>query len=129
MTEKRFTLAYETNDQNCIWWAVRNGDITLWKEEVVDLLNKQHETIQSLISDSEKYRKLSIQFDNRNKELVSENALLEKENEQLKSSDNLADCECEIAKLRKENEQLKNENAKMKKELSSLAEFNQKAIL
>ena len=58
-----------------------------------------------------------------------DNTALEKENEQLKSSDNLADCECEIAKLRKENEQLKNENAKMKKELSSLAEFNQKAIL
>ena len=30
---------------------------------------------------------------------------------------------------RKENEQLKNENAKMKKELSLLAEFNQKVIL
>jgi len=39
MTEKRFELAYETNDQQVIWWAVRDGDITLWKEEVVDTLN------------------------------------------------------------------------------------------
>lgn len=31
--------------------------------------------------------------------------------------------------LSDENEQLKNENVKMKKELSLLAEFNQKAIL
>ena len=48
MTVKRFTLAYETNDQNCIWWAVRNGDITLWKEEVVDLLNELHEENEQL---------------------------------------------------------------------------------
>ena len=33
---KRFGLAYDHGD----WWAVRDGDITLWKEEVVDLLNK-----------------------------------------------------------------------------------------
>ena len=35
MTEKRFELAYETNRQNVVWWAVRDGDITLWKEETV----------------------------------------------------------------------------------------------
>ena len=35
MTEKRFTLAYEKGN----WWAVRDGDITLWKEEVIGLLN------------------------------------------------------------------------------------------
>lgn len=43
MVEKRFALAYETNDQYCIWWAVRDGDITLWKEEVVDCLNNLYE--------------------------------------------------------------------------------------
>ena len=34
-----------------------------------------------------------------------------------------------LNEIAEENEELKNENAKMKKELSSLAEFNQKAIL
>ena len=36
MTDKRFTLAYEQGN----WWAVRDGDITLWKEEVIHLLNE-----------------------------------------------------------------------------------------
>ena len=31
MTEKRFTLAYEKGN----WWAVKDGDITLWKEETI----------------------------------------------------------------------------------------------
>ena len=44
MTEKRFELAYEKGN----WWAVRDGEITLWKEEVVGLLNKQEETIKQL---------------------------------------------------------------------------------
>ena len=35
---KRFELAYEKG--NC--WAVRDGDITLWKEEVIHLLNELH---------------------------------------------------------------------------------------
>lgn len=40
MTEnKRFSLAYEKGN----WWAVRDGDITLWKEEVIHLLNELHE--------------------------------------------------------------------------------------
>lgn len=34
---KRYELAYENED----WWAVRDGEITLWKEEVVDKLNEQ----------------------------------------------------------------------------------------
>ena len=44
MNEKRFELAYEQGD----WWAVRDGDITLWKEEVVGLLNEQQSTINEL---------------------------------------------------------------------------------
>lgn len=48
MVEKRFALAYETNDQYSIWWAVRDGDITLWKEEVVDCLNSLHEENERL---------------------------------------------------------------------------------
>lgn len=56
MTEERFNLAYETNDQYCIWWAVRDGDITLWKEEVVSLLN-------SLNEENEKLKQLNIPID------------------------------------------------------------------
>ena len=45
MTEnKRFTLAYEKGN----WWAVKDGDITLWKEEVVGLLNALHEENEQL---------------------------------------------------------------------------------
>jgi len=44
MNEKRFTLAYEKGN----WWAVKDGDITLWKEEVIGLLNEQDETINEL---------------------------------------------------------------------------------
>lgn len=42
--EKRFTLAYEKEN----WWAVRDGAITLWKEEVITELNKLHEENQVL---------------------------------------------------------------------------------
>lgn len=44
MSEKRFELAYEQGD----WWAVRDGDITLWKEEVVGVLNEQQAKITEL---------------------------------------------------------------------------------
>ena len=42
--DKRFTLAYEKGN----WWAVRDYDITLWKEEVVDRLNEQYQRIREL---------------------------------------------------------------------------------
>ena len=55
---------------------------------------------------------------------------LEKENEQLKNKLKFfMELNKPYGDIIKENEQLKNENAKMKKELSLLAEFNQKAIL
>ena len=79
MTGKRFTLAYETNDQNCIWWAVRNGDITLWKEEVVDLLNELHEENQYLKSlkwNQDCIKEISIS--------IQQRQLLERENEKLR---------------------------------------------
>ena len=45
MTEtKRFELAYEKGN----WWAVRDGDITLWKEEVIHLLNELSEENEQL---------------------------------------------------------------------------------
>jgi len=53
MTEnKRFELAYEHDN----WWAVRDGDITLWKEEVVDLLNEladENEQLKQQVEDLE----------------------------------------------------------------------------
>ena len=51
MSEKRFELAYEQGD----WWAVRDGDITLWKEEVVALLNElaeENEALKKFIKDN-----------------------------------------------------------------------------
>ena len=56
MTEKRFTLAYEQED----WWAVRDGDTTLWKEEVVDLLNEQDETIKELTQKKNDLKELLV---------------------------------------------------------------------
>ena len=47
--EKRFTLAYEKGN----WWAVRDYDITLWKEEVISLLNALHEENQELRMDND----------------------------------------------------------------------------
>ena len=55
MSEKRFTLAYEQGG----WWAVRDGDITLWKEEVIYLLNKlygENEQLRKELNDCEKFR-------------------------------------------------------------------------
>lgn len=51
-SEKRFELAYSDDG----WWAVRDSEITLWKEEVVDLLNEQEKRIevqQRIISNQE----------------------------------------------------------------------------
>ena len=53
MSEKRFELAYEQGD----WWAVRDGDITLWKEEVVDLLNGLAEENEQLKQEVFVYKK------------------------------------------------------------------------
>lgn len=71
MSDERFELAYEQGN----WWAVRDGDITLWKEEVVDLLNTLHQENQQL-----KHYKLYED----NKRLQTIIADLKEENEQLK---------------------------------------------
>ena len=70
MTEnKRFKLAYKKGD----WWAVRDGEITLWKEEVIHLLNELHKENEEL-----KERVKQLQIDNtvlkkRYGALISEN--------------------------------------------------------
>ena len=48
MADKRFELAYSNDTDNDKWWAVRDGDITLWKEEVVYLLNELYEENRDL---------------------------------------------------------------------------------
>ena len=53
MNEKRFELAYEQGN----WWAVRDGNITLWKEEVVDLLNELAEENEQLKQEIIVYKK------------------------------------------------------------------------
>ena len=56
MTEnKRFELAYEKGN----WWAVRDEDITLWKEEVIHLLNELHEENQELKQELHKIYELA----------------------------------------------------------------------
>ena len=71
MTEnKRFELAYEMGD----WWAVRDGYITLWKEEVVTLLNN--------LSDENEQLQFKLKECHDNK-LFSRREL-EKENERIK---------------------------------------------
>ena len=80
MTEnKRFKLAYEKGN----WWAVRDGDITLWKEEVIHLLNELYEENQKLLTLTNMKKGALV-------EAIKE---LTKENEQLKYH---------IEKLRKE---------------------------
>ena len=76
---KRFELAYEKGN----WWAVRDGDITLWKEEVIHLLNELHEENEKLLTLSNMKKGALV-------EAVKD---LTKENEQLKYH---------IEKLRKE---------------------------
>lgn len=71
MTGKRFTLAYSDDTEKSKWWAVRDGDITLWKEEVVYLLNQLHEENEQLKHDATV--------------LICSNQEYRKENEQLKS--------------------------------------------
>ena len=52
---ERFELAYEKGN----WWAVKDYDITLWKEEVIYLLNQLHKDNERL-----------------NKELVGKNEII-----------------------------------------------------
>lgn len=49
---KRYALAYD----NGTWWAVLDGEITLWKEEVVARLNEQDETIHRLKDAKKSYK-------------------------------------------------------------------------
>lgn len=101
MTEtKRFELAYEKGN----WWAVRDGDITLWKEEVIHLLNELHEENQKLLTLSNMKKGALVEAV---KDLTKENEQLKYRIEELRKE--LSNCEedynmqdMEIKALRKE---------------------------
>ena len=84
MTEnKRFELAYEKGN----WWAVRDGDITLWKEEVIHLLNELHEENQKLLTLSNMKKGALVEAI---KDLTKENEELKQRNDrQAKQLDRL----------------------------------------
>lgn len=64
MTEQeRFKLAYTKDD----WWAVRDGEITLWKEEVIHLLNELHEENEELKKENERLKERVKQLQINNK--------------------------------------------------------------
>ena len=64
MTEERFELAY--NDD---WWAVRDGGITLWKEEVIYLMNQLNDENIKLKQEIE-YYKLCQEEDDRRSRII-----------------------------------------------------------
>lgn len=83
MTEnKRFTLAYKKDD----WWAVRDGEITLWKEEVIYLLNELHEENKRLKQENNQLKKENKELKHHLSELQGENEILNKENAMLKNT-------------------------------------------
>lgn len=54
-------------------------------EIICDLLNELNDKNELFRQNMEEYRKLSLHFERRNNELISDKAFLEKENEELKS--------------------------------------------
>lgn len=77
MTEnKRFELAYEKGN----WWAVRDGDITLWKEEVIHLLNELYEENEKLLTLSNMKKGALVEAV---KDLTKENEQLKQRNTEL----------------------------------------------
>lgn len=81
---KRFELAYEKGN----WWAVRDGDITLWKEEVISLLNVLHEENQKLLTLSNMKKGALVEAV---KDLTKENEQLKHRIEELRKE--LSNCE------------------------------------
>lgn len=98
MTEKRFnvfdvdgTVFLEDHKEGSYHIGEKENVDIPCLNDIADRLNtyadeneKLKEDNMLLIDDSEKYRKLSIQFDNRNKELISENEQLKSEKEHYK---------------------------------------------
>ena len=107
MTEKRFELAYEKGN----WWAVRDGDITLWKEEVIHLLNELHEENQLLHKINEDA--IDFMYDNFDLNIMFTDRELNDICNEMGLE--LSEKGIKINQLEKENEQLKKENEFLKK--------------
>lgn len=124
MTEKRFTLAYETNDQNVLWWAVRDRDIILWKEEVVGLLNELSDKCDFLEIENESLEDGATKYT----ELYHKSL---KENEQLKKDFNSCSHNWGLMydEAKDKIEELSNENEQLKKILGFLKNDNAEDIL
>ena len=106
MTEnKRFELAYEKGN----WWAVRDGDITLWKEEVIHLLNELHYENQLLHKINEDA--IDFMYDNFDLNIMfTDRELNDICNEM---GWELSEKGIKINQLEKENEQLKQYNTEL----------------
>ena len=138
-TEKRFELIWETDEMCNVFDNDLNVNSTISVEDVVDLLNEQHETIQRLNRNIDELLSVNVE-----KELFEENEQLKKAYTQLKHRHSLLhdvciDAECDrdsyrkdIASLEKENEQLKqsNEDARhiLKREFDFATEQRQKHL-
>ena len=121
MTEERFQLSYETNKQYCIWWAVRDGGITLWKEEVVYLMNQLNDENIKL---KEEIQMLKITI-SRNEQYIDrlthkgEWGTRVHENSGLKVKEDDNEHYEELQRLKEEHEQLKSEILKIKELVES----------
>ena len=109
-SEKRFSLAYELGD----WWAVKDYDITLWKEEVVDELNNLNDEIQRLKNKNSHLLEL-LEIDR----IVLEDFDIEDTQGAIKILMDL------YFQTRKENEMLTIENNRLNEELMELESFKQ----
>ena len=81
---KRFELANVLGN----WWEVRDGDITLWKEEVIDLLNELNDENEQL---KQSYKEFEDEcqstfnaMSRKQNDLYRKNFKLKEENERLK---------------------------------------------
>lgn len=119
MTEKRYTLAYKKGD----WWAVKDGDITLWKEEVIATLNKQDKRIQELKQEKERYKRLSeIKNEQINNRILTIREFIDNcSNEDVKNAlQDLFYSEVNEYDLAKENRKLAEENDSLKKQIEMI---------
>lgn len=141
MTKKRFKL-YEHKDNDYILdnpdeyldFIEMLGD-ALTSEEIVDLLNEQHEQINTLRESRRELISANNEYRMRETELAQELSTLVDENEQLKQSytklkhrhsllhDVCLDAECDRDGYHKDVLSLEKENEQLKKQLKELQEF------
>ena len=99
-TEKRFELIWETDEMCNVFDNDLNVNSTISVEDVVDLLNEQHETIQRLNRNIDELLSVNVE-----KELFEENEQLKKQREELFIRER--DTKNDWRELKQENKQLK----------------------